>query len=286
MEGCVKKLRGRGIKSFVAQELFADQLRLIAGDHVNEADGIEGVLPVNDQESGGLFVQVKILTQQTPESEWPGSRRGLPGIVPIIAKGLDVADDVSFGGESAFEGGPRSEAAIVIDRTHALTQIDGRLRVRARTKIVARDRHGAREAFETRAIFLSASRKAKGAVREEVAETKAFSGGVREVFNAHPNLAFGRQKAVNGLGLLFGFAGLGGEAKTQEGPEEGAPGGVPQRRFRVWECCHHYRQTTNGAEGRWKSGHYNYIVVVISGVVKKLVGSSPSPQRGERAIRS
>ena len=97
------------------RRLLADQLGLLARNDVNETDEIKRVLPVDDQKSGGLIVQVKILAQEAPEGERPGAGRGRLGIVAVVAKDLDVADHVSFSGQRPFEGRAWSEAVVVID---------------------------------------------------------------------------------------------------------------------------------------------------------------------------
>src|SRR5262249_31676426 len=113
MAGGGKKKRGRF--RWGGGRALADQLGLFTRNHINEKDEIERVLPVNDQKSGGLLVQVKILAQQAPEGEGPGARSCLLRIVPVITKGLDVARDVSFNYENPFEGRTRSQAAVMID---------------------------------------------------------------------------------------------------------------------------------------------------------------------------
>src|SRR5499425_457963 len=121
MAGEVKKISGR-LRSAGGRSL-ADQLGLITWNHINETDEVERVLPVNDQKSGGLLVQVKILAQQAPEGEGPGARSCLLRIVPVITKGLDVARDISFNDENPFERRARSQAAVMIDGKDALAQI-------------------------------------------------------------------------------------------------------------------------------------------------------------------
>jgi hypothetical protein len=106
------------------RRLLADQLGLVAGNDVNETDEIKRVLPVDDQKSGGLIVQIKILAQEAPEGERPGAGRGRLWIVAVVAKDLDVADDVSFGSQSPFEGRAGSEAVVVIDGQDTFAQIE------------------------------------------------------------------------------------------------------------------------------------------------------------------
>src|SRR6516164_3167840 len=161
MAGQVKKISGR-LRSAGGRSL--DQLGLITWNHINETDEIERVLPVNDQKSGGLLVQVKILAQQAPEGEGPGARSCLLRIVPVITKGLDVARDVSFNHENPFERRARSQAAVMIDGKDALAQMEGPWRVKARAEVVARDGQRAGKAFKARPVFLSARGETKRAV--------------------------------------------------------------------------------------------------------------------------
>ena len=50
-----------------ACQLSADEVGPLAGNHIEKRDAVEGVLPVNDEEGGGLFIEVEILAQETPE---------------------------------------------------------------------------------------------------------------------------------------------------------------------------------------------------------------------------
>src|SRR6202046_562102 len=164
-------------------QLCVGELGAVAGNHVQEGNGVEGVLPVNDEKWLRLLVQKEVLSQEAPEGERLAI--GLVRRVGIVAKGLDIADRTSLNGCQLFEGRARIHAAVVIDGENAFPEIDGYLRVRARAEMVVGDGKGAGKSRLACAIFFAIWREAKGAVGEGIAEAKAVGCGVREVFDAH-----------------------------------------------------------------------------------------------------
>src|SRR3974390_1321667 len=101
----------------------AEGLRPVARNHVNQADEIQRVLPVDNQKSRCLVVQVEVLAQETPKVLRVRCR--LLRIILIVTKCLDVADNVSFQRQDSFEGRARAESAVTIDCQHALSQPGG-----------------------------------------------------------------------------------------------------------------------------------------------------------------
>lgn len=99
--------------------LSGDQLGALAGDDVHEADGIQSVLPMHDDEGFDLVIEIEILAQQAPHRNWTSVRART---IWVVAEGLDVADDVSFGGKDSFERGARRHCGVVIDCSNPLAQ--------------------------------------------------------------------------------------------------------------------------------------------------------------------
>jgi hypothetical protein len=105
----------------VVARLAADELRVVTGDDVDEADGIQRVLPVDDEERVGLVVEVEILAQQAPHGDW-ALGFGSSGVVRIEAERLHIADDVALGRKNAFERCARTHAGVAIDGQDAFPQ--------------------------------------------------------------------------------------------------------------------------------------------------------------------
>ena len=129
------------------RESLADPLGSIARDHVNKTYEINRMLPMNNQESCWLIIQIEILTQEAPEGERVGVGGCLLGIVPVVAKCLDVADDFSFNSQNPFERRTRTHSAVMIDCKHAFSQIEGHRQMNPRVEIVAGDGNCTRESF-------------------------------------------------------------------------------------------------------------------------------------------
>jgi hypothetical protein len=117
---------------------FAKYLCFIAGNHVHNGYGVEGMLPVNDQKRVQLIVQVKILTQQTPQR---GRLDAGGAIVNVVSERLDVAGQAPFNRKSFFERRTRRHPAVMIDSDDALAKQNGRLRVETRAKSIGSDCH-------------------------------------------------------------------------------------------------------------------------------------------------
>jgi len=98
--------------------LFSDQFRLIAWDYVDETNGVQGMLPMNDQERFALVVEAEILTQQAPDR----AGHPLPWIVAVVPKGLNVANRFSLQRQNSLKRRTRHEPVVMIDRKHAFFQ--------------------------------------------------------------------------------------------------------------------------------------------------------------------
>ncbi len=182
-----------------SRESLAEQLGSIARNHVNKTYEIYRMLPMKNQKSRGLIIQIKILTQETPEGYGLGVGCCLLRIVPVIAKCLDVTDDLSLNSEDPFERRARTHSAVMIDCKYALSQVEGHLGVKPRAEIVAGDGNCTRESFQASSVFLSLCREAKGAVPQTISETKAVGRGICKILNTHAHFTFRCQKAVNRL---------------------------------------------------------------------------------------
>src|ERR1700722_10244417 len=90
-------------------QLGVDHLGAVTGNHVEQMDGIEGVLPVNDEKRRWLVIEEKILTQETPDGEWFGLRCSR-----VVTEGLDVADGLSLNRHKALEGRTRIHPDVMV----------------------------------------------------------------------------------------------------------------------------------------------------------------------------
>src|SRR6266853_2621138 len=131
-----------------SSESLAEQFGSIARNHVNKAYEIYRMLPMKNQKSRRLIIQIKILTQETPEGFELGVGCCLLRIVPVIAKCLDVTDDLSLNSEDSFERRTRAHSAVMIDRKYALSQVERHLGVKRRAEIVSGDGNCTRESFQ------------------------------------------------------------------------------------------------------------------------------------------
>src|SRR5579863_6032635 len=138
--------------------LPADQLGALAGYNVDEANGIQSVLPMHDYECVDLVVEIQILAQQAPHRNWTSVRARTIG---VVAESLDVADDVSFGGKDAFERGARRHCGVVIDRSNPLAQSYRRPGRESWTQMVTGNSHRAGKSLHARALVFAVLRQAK-----------------------------------------------------------------------------------------------------------------------------
>src|ERR1700722_4305107 len=117
-------------------QLSVAQLGPLAGDYVQESDGVEGVLPMHDEKWRRLLVQEEVLAQEAPEGKRFATRSRLVRGIRVVAECLDIANRASLNVHQLFEGGTRIHAAIVIDGDDAFPEIHGQLRVGAGAEMV------------------------------------------------------------------------------------------------------------------------------------------------------
>jgi len=144
---------------------------------------------MNDEKWRGLAVQIKILTQETPDGD-RGVGFPLLRCVLGVAEYLYVADDILFDSEEPFERSARIHSGVMIDCTHSFPKVEGHLCVRVRSEMIKGNSHGTRKSRQTIVVFLSVCRKTKRTIRQAISKTKAFTQGVAEVLDAHSHFAF------------------------------------------------------------------------------------------------
>ena len=246
----------------------AEHLGLVSGNHVDETDEIQSVLPMNDEKGAGLVVEEEILTKERPERG--RFCRGLGRVKGIrnVAESLDVAYDAILNGEGALERRARSDAGVVIDGVDALANVERSLRVKERTELVTSDGDSPGKVLHAALIFLAVGREAERAIGELVAEAKIAGQEAAKVLDGHANFAFRSEETESGFARLAGFGSFGSEAESGECAEEGAPArarGVRRGRAR---------------------GHYYYIVVVIRDLRQERRDGPSGLQKGQSAFDS